>query len=504
MRGHSRQPPPARDRDPIAASVATRAVQPELGLAGHALTPGAQRSYWLREALASDPGEPAPPLVGETTAEVVILGGGYTGMWTAYFLTELAPACRVVILEEDICGGGPSGRNGGFLTGWWDELPTLVALHGAEGAVASCRALSRSIPAIGEWCREHGVDAWFTHAGYLGVASSPAQADAWAHATRLAQSLGVGEEYRELSPAEIRARCDSPVFGGGVRMQDGATVQPARLARGMRRVLLQRGVRIYEQTPVVDFTPGTPNIARTPQGLVRADQAVVALNAWAGGLQAFSRSIVCWSSYIVLTAPAPERLAAIGWVNGECISDFRTSLHYFRTTPDGRIAFGGGGGRAGSGGKIGPVFTHDRRAVEEAAAGLRRLFPSFAGVPIEDAWGGPIDVSSTHLPWFGSVPPGNVHYALGYTGNGVAPSHLAGQILASLALQRESPLTRLPMVNARVRRFPPEPFRSLGAGLVRRAIVRDDDAGDRGRQADPLTRLVARMPRRMGFFLGPE
>jgi glycine/D-amino acid oxidase-like deaminating enzyme len=264
--------------------------------------------------------------------------------------------------------------------------------------------------------------------------------------------------------------------------------------------LLERGVTIHEGTTVTRVEPGPPALAVTPQGTVRGRHAVIAVNAWATGWPELRRRLVAWSSYIVLTAPAPERLEAVHWTGGELVTDLRTSVRYFRTTKDGRIAFGGGGGRAGT--TIGESFTGDKRAVAEAAEGFRLLFPSFADVPIVDAWGGPIDVSPTHLPAFGSLEP-NVHYALGYTGNGVAPSHLAGRVLADLITGADSEVVRLPMVNARPRTFPPQPLRTLGAVMVRRAIIANDTAEERGRRPNPLAAAIARLPRKMGYLLGP-
>jgi glycine/D-amino acid oxidase-like deaminating enzyme len=165
---------------------------------------------------------------------------------------------------------------------------------------------------------------------------------------------------------------------------------------------------------------------------------------------------------------------------------------------------GGGGGKAGAAGRIGLVFTHDRESARRAAEGLWRFFPSFDGVPIDDAWGGPIDVSGTHLPWFGTLRPGNVHYAHGYTGNGVAPSHLAGQILANLALERDDPVTGLPMVDAKPKRFPPEPVHSIGTWLVREAIVQKERADEEERTAMLPAALLAKLPRKLGYRLGPE
>ena len=471
-----------------------------LNLKGNSLTPGAQRSWWLREALAAEPDVDSPPLTKEISADVVIAGGGFTGLWTAYFLTESNPNLGIVVLEQDICGGGPSGRNGGFASGWWDELDGLVSLYGAEAAVRACRAIATSITSIGDFCEAHGVDAWFTKAGYVFAATAGEHVSVCEEMVDLAREVGAANELRALTADEVRARCDSAAFRGGAFMRDGASVQPALLVRGLRRVLLERGVTIHEGTTVTRLEPGPPAIAITPRGAVRARHAVMAVNAWAMGWPWFRRRLVAWSSYIVLTAPAPERLEAIHWTGGEIVSDLRTSVRYFRTTRDGRIAFGGGGGRAGT--TIGDSFTRDMRAVVEAAEGFRRLFTSFADVPIVDAWGGPIDVSPTHLPAIGSLLP-HVHFAHGYTGNGVAPSHLAGSVLADLITGADSDAVRLPMVNATARAFPPQPFRALGAAAVRRAIIAKDTAEEQGRKPNALANTISRLPRKFGYLLGP-
>jgi glycine/D-amino acid oxidase-like deaminating enzyme len=450
--------------------------------------------------------EDRPSLRGSASTDVAVVGGGFTGLWTAWFLTEHHPGIGVTILEQYVCGGGPTGRNGGFATGWWDELPDLVSLYGAEPAVRACRALGKSIRDIGEWCAAHGVDAWYTRSGYMDVASSPAQEEAWTAALRLAEDLGVSDEYHSLSRDEVRSICRSPVFGTGTFMRDGATVQPAKLARGLRRALLERGVTIHEGTPVTRFRAGPRGGVeiQTPDGELRSRNAVMAPGSWGAGWKGPGRSLALWGSYIVLTAPAPERLADIGWTGGECITDARSAVHYFRTTPDGRIAFGGGGGRAVWGGRIRPDVWLDPPSVQRAEWGFRRLFPSFADVPLEDAWGGPIDISSTHTPFFGTLESGAVHFGFGYSGNGVAPSHLGGRILSALALGTEDDAASLPMVGGRIPRFPPEPLRSLGARIVREAVVRKERAEDEGRRAPRVARQAARMPRRFGFRLGPE
>jgi glycine/D-amino acid oxidase-like deaminating enzyme len=465
------------------------------------IPPSRGTSYWLREALAADPGEPCPPLASDTTADVVILGGGFTGLWTAWFLTERAPGIDVVILEADVCGFGASGRNGGFIGSWWDEVDGWVARYGQEVAITAARLSEESIGAIGAWCQAHGVDAWYRPVRYLEVASSPAQEGAWRRAADVARRLGVGEAYRELTAEEVQAVCRSPAFGGGAEMR-GATVQPARLVRGLRRVLLGRGVRIHERSPALRFEGRSPVSVETAGGRVRAGHLVLATNAWAASLPALRRALVVRGSYVVLTAPAPERLEELGWTGDACICDVRTALHYFRTTPDGRIAFGGVGRAHGT--RIGRGYDHDPVSLRWVAEGLDRLFPSFRDVPIEEGWGGAVDVSALRHPWFGTLPDSSIHYGVGYTGHGVGQSQLGGRALSALVLDLDDPVRTLPIVAREPKRFPPRWLSAPGTHLVQAAILRKDRVEDRGRRAGWLTRFVAGLPRRLGYALGPR
>ena len=488
--------------------------------------PGGRRSFWLREALASEPSTltadvAAPPFAGRARADVAILGGGYTGLWTALRIRELEPSARVVILEQDLCGSGPSGRNGGFVTGWWDELPGLIRRFGESEAIRTVRALDEAIASLGPWCAAHAVDAGLVEAGFLQVSAAPAQDDAWLESTEACARIGEGDRWRSVTPAEVADRARSPVFRAGAFMPGAGTVQPAALARGLRRVALEEGIVIHERT--TGRLPDEPNqragrAAAAPveiatssaegSGVLEAEQVVVATDAWAAAWRPVARRLLNWASYIVLTEPIPDRLAEIGWTGGEGIADARFTLHYARTTADGRIALGGGGGRAGWGGRIGRTFTHDAGAARRAAEGLRRWFPSLADVRIDDAWGGPIDITDDHRPWFGTLPGGRIHHGLGYSGNGVAPAILGGRILAALATGRSrgDDVASLPIVGdaARPRSFPPEPLRGIGALVFREAMVRRERAEEAGREPSAVARFVSRIPHRLGYQLGPR
>ena len=353
-----------------------------------------------------------------------------------------------------------------------------------------CKASTESVAAIGAWCAEQDVDAWFTRSGYLMASTAPA------HDAVIDEILAVAprSRVRELNEAGVRARCDSPRFRRGLFVADDATVQPARLALGLR-VAGARGRR-RRSTSARGCGRCTPHadgvVAECAGGRVRAGAAVLALNAATRGFRPLRGRVSVTSSHIVLTEPVPDVLEAIGWTGGECVTDARTFVHYFRTTRDGRIVV-----------RLGRRPARARRAARRARRDRRRrrrrrrsrhlveMFPALEGRAITHAWGGPIDVSPSHLPQIGTLDGAPVHYAFGFTGNGVGPSHLAGRVLAALASGEQSDLA---VVDPEPARVPPEPFAFAGGMLVRRAFLRKErleEAGRTRRSADPRRRRRA-------------
>jgi glycine/D-amino acid oxidase-like deaminating enzyme len=469
--------------------------------------------YWLQEAGAV---VAAPPLAGDVAADVVVIGGGYAGLWTAWQLR--ARGASVVVLEAGVCGHGPSGRNGGFCETLWTHLPSLRERFGDERALAVAAASADSVAAIGAWCEAQGVDAWFRRAGYVMASTAPphdaildrilaavaALAPAAAPVPIAPEAAAVpAGRVIALDAAATRARCASPRFRRALLIPDDATVQPARLALGLRARVGEAGATIHEHSRVCALrVAGSRSVvAETAGGSVRAGAAVLAVNAATRGFRPLRGRVSVTSSHIVLTEPVPDVLEAIGWTGGECVTDARTFVHYFRTTPDGRIAFGWGGGRPAPGARLGGRVEVDPQVAELTRLHLLETFPQLAGRAITHAWGGPIDVSPSHLPQIGTLDGVPVHYAFGFTGNGVGPCHLAGRVLAALAAGEHTPDAALALVDPTPALVPPEPIAWAGGTLVRRAFLRKERLEEAGRRVDPLTRAVAAAPGALGIHV---
>jgi putative aminophosphonate oxidoreductase len=450
------------------------------------------RSLWLQEALAGA----APPqsLAGDDRADVCIVGGGYTGLWTAIRLKELEPSLDVALVEADVCGGGASGRNGGFVLSWWSKFGTLLELAGADEARRLARASADAVAEIGAFCAGHDIDARYRYDGWLWATTNAAQEGSWRPTIEVLANHGE-HPFVELDPQEVAARTGSPVHLGGVLETTGAVVQPARLARGLMRVAGELGVRIYERSPMrsVQPVPGGVRV-RTAAGSIMAERVILAMNAWGVRFREIRRRVLVVGSDVVATEPVPERLAEIGWTDGLTISDDRLLVHYYRRTDDGRIAFGRGGGELGWGGRLGPRFQGTTPHAAATIAGFRRTYPMLADVRITNAWSGPIDRTRSGMPYFarlGGRP--EIVYGLGYSGNGVGPSNIGGRILASMALGRDDEWSGCALAAVPRESWPPEPFRFVGGSLLRDTLARTERAEDEGRRPAAVDRALLRV-----------
>ncbi|CAM3774456.1 putative oxidoreductase OrdL [Pseudomonas reidholzensis] len=447
------------------------------------------RSFWLQSLQENL--QPTLPLEGEYRADVAIVGGGFVGLWTALTLKERDPDINVVILEQDICGGGASGRNGGFVMSWWPKIGSLMGFCTQEQALFLANAAEHAITELGEFCEQHGIDAHYTRSGWLWTATTPAHIDSWNGTLGLCERLGV-RPFERLSQAEVAKATGSDVHLAGVYERSNATVQPGALVRGMRHVAINAGIRIFEQTPVNSIEPGPVVRLSTDKGHVNAAAVVLASNAWAAAIPELAGLIVPVNSSIVVTEPIPSKLEAMGWTGQQSITDSQLMVDYYRTTRDGRIAFGKGTGALAFGSRINDTFSHHPDSIALTERDLRRTYPNLAATQITSAWSGPIDRTYDSLPVFGSLAGSdNIHYGIGWSGNGVGPSRLGGRILASLALGSKDPWSTCPLVGRPCRTFPPEPFRYVGGTLVRHAVIRKERAEMRGARPRAIDRLLA-------------
>jgi len=448
------------------------------------------RSWWLEEALRADSGEPCPPLAGDVAADVCVVGGGFAGLWTAYELTERDPSLGVVLLEADVCGAGGSGANGGFFSTSWLQLSGLCRTLGEEGGVIWASTLADMVGELDEWIVRHDARVDAHHEGILYARAGDWQAGPDDETFGLLERHGYADRLRRVDAAEARRVADSPRFVGGVVTPDLTVLQPAKLARELRRVLLERGVRIFEGTPLLRLETGRPVRVVTPAGTVRARQVVLSTGAWAGRERHFRRAFTVCVDYMVVTEPVPELLERIGWTSHRGVADLREMLFYLRPTDDGRIAIGGGAMKITYDNRIGGGALTSARVARVAAGGLVWLFPQLEGVRFEAAWSGPMDLTNTGLPFFESSPSGTVHAGLGFSGHGLTSTKAGGKILASLALGADDRWRRMPVVGPPPACPPPEPLRWPLVSSVSWAYERHDTAHAVGRRPGLLPRAI--------------
>jgi glycine/D-amino acid oxidase-like deaminating enzyme len=451
------------------------------------------RGLWLDQALNG--AAPSPAVAGELEADVCVVGGGFTGLWTAIRLKELAPDGSVVLIEKTICGDGASGRNHGQVLDWWTKLASFEKYLGVANAGFAAQRAARGVEEIGRFCETNGIDADYRRTGWLWVATSDSQRDAWEPSVLLAEQRGV-DVFTRLSPTEARELGGSPRISGGVLQNSVASVHPAKLVRGLRDVALARGVEIYENTPMTAIECGAPAKVLTPAGAVRAHAVVLALGSWLIRFREVARSMFVLGSDIAASDPIPERFEGTGFGTGLPMSDSRMLLRYMRRTDDGRFLSGLAATWVAPpyGTEQGFNGPPSRARIERLVASMRFMFPSLADVPMTRAWTGPVDRSWTGIPFFGRLSKSpNVSFTAGYSGNGVGPSYLAGKVLASMALGHDDEWSAIAGMLPVRRGMPPQPISYIGSRVVRAAVNHKENVEDAGGTADRVTRTIARL-----------
>lgn len=433
--------------------------------------------FWLDQP---DRPEPRPAFSGDEDVDLVVIGGGFTGLWAALLALEEQPGRQVLVLEGHRIGWAASGRNGGFcaaslthglsngLDRWPDEMPTLLRLG------------RQNLEEIAQTVDRYGIDCGFERTGELDVAVDPWQLDGLREEHEQGRRAGLSLQL--LDAAATRAMVNSPTYLGGVYDPDGvAMVDPARLVWGLADVVERLGGRVHERTRVHELLDlGDRVLVRTGAGAVRARQVVLGTNVFPSPVKRYRPYVVPVWDHVLVTEPlSPEQRSAVGWAGRQGVGDSGNQFHYYRLTADDRLLFGGYDALYYFGNDMSGRRARSSRTEAVLAEHLVRTFPPLAGIGVTHAWGGAIDTCTRFCAFWGTSHGGKVVAVQGYTGLGVGATRFGAQVCLDLLAGRENDRTSLEMVHRKPLPFPPEPFRWTGIQLTRRELARADRKGGR-------------------------
>jgi glycine/D-amino acid oxidase-like deaminating enzyme len=446
------------------------------------MTDYSKYSFWLETA--GDDLTPRPELTHSTEVDVVILGAGYTGLWTAYYLLKANPSLKVAVVEKEIAGYGASGRNGGWCSSKFPVTPPMLEhRYGRDAARALMLAMNGAVEEVARVCQEEHIDAHFHKGGILTLARGDHHLPMLRSAFEAYSRLGLSEQYRLCSASEAQERVRVTNVCGALYASENASVHPGRLVRGLARAVERRGGVIYERTEVVDFEGGPSSRLLTPSGEVRARQAIVlAGESYLTRLAKLHRAVLPVYSLIALTEPlTAAQWAQIGWQNRESIASCNYTVDYLTRTVDGRILFGSRGAPYRLGSKISDEQDRHAETHTRIQQTLVEWFPTLKGVKFTHVWGGPVGMPRDWMPMTEFDPATKIATARGYTGQGVSTANLTGRILAELISGKCTELSQLPIAQRRSPKWEREPLRWLAVRYMQNAFLRIDQAGRLGK-----------------------
>ena len=441
------------------------------------MTDYSRYSFWL-DTLDDDL-TPRPPLEADIDVDVAVVGAGYTGLWTAYYLAKAAPGTRIAMLEKEIAGFGASGRNGGWCSALFaPSRERIAAAHGREAAIAMQHAMFATVDEVGRATAEEGIDCDFVKGGTLTLVTAPGQLKRVKEEVDEERDWGFGpEHYSWLDASETAERIRVEGSLGAAFTPHCARIQPAKLVRGLAEVVERQGTTIYEGSPVISVESTK---VTTPRGTVTAPVVVRATEAFTMRFPGMERAMVPLYSLMIATEPLPAAAwEAIGWDRFETFTDGRHLLIYAQRTADDRIAIGGRGAPYHYNSQVADDFDQEPQVHRALERTLKELFSVIEGAKVTHTWGGAV---AAPRDWFSSCgfhKPSGTAWAGGYVGDGVATANLAGRTLTDLILERDTELTRLPWVNHISPRWEPEPFRWIGINAALRLMSGADKAEER-------------------------
>ena len=436
-------------------------------------------SMWHATMSADEWGPGRPALPGDTQVDVAIVGAGYTGMWTAYYLLERDPSLRIVLLEANVVGFGASGRNGGWCSALLPMgLDSMAAVSSRDAAIRMQREMHDTVTEIARVIAAEGIECDFQQGGYVALARNQVQMQRAVEEIEHLRSFGFeADDYRLLEASEAREHCNATKVVGGTFTPHCAAIHPARLARGLARVIERKGAVIHEHTAATEITPHT---VRTAQGTVRADVVVRATEAFTPSLKGEERTVVPVYSLMLATEPLSDSFwREVGLADRPTFNDGRRMIIYGQRTADGRFAFGGRGAPYHYGSRIDPAYDRHAKVHQSLHDTLRELFPALGDAAITHQWGGAVAAARD---WWCAATydrASGLATAGSYVGDGVGTTNLSGRTLADLITDQASDLTSMPWVGHRARKWEPEPLRWIGINAMAQLPLSADRHEDR-------------------------
>jgi len=452
------------------------------------------QSPWFVEALQKEEDLKVNQLDLNLNTDICIIGGGFTGLWTALKIKEKNPSTNIIILEKDLCGSGASGRNGGCMIPQSTKFQGIRDVVGIDDAKKMVLSTEAAVKNIKNFCSDNKINAEIRDDGVLYGATNKFHQGSFEGLIKDLDEHKINS-WKRLSREEVQDLTKSKKFIDGYFSPIGGSLQPAILVRGLKKIAENNGVKIFEKSAVISYDNKKEILVKTKNGSVSCSKLVFAINAWTPHLLPFlSRSVVLVSSDMIISEPIKSKLQTIGLNSGLVILDCNLFTHYCRTTPDGKIILGKGGNTFSYKNRVISSFDGPSTIEKFLKKSLMKFYPSLNDTKIITSWNGPSERTKTGFPFFGYHPNNkNISYAFGYSGNGVLTCHVGGEILSSMALEEQNEWTKSNFCKGPLKMFPPEPFRWLGAMIIRNAIRRKESDQEEGKNPKWFDKQLAKI-----------
>ena len=457
------------------------------------------QSPWFKEALELEGKLKINQLNTKENTDICIVGGGYTGLWTALKIKEKNPKANIIIIEKDLCGSGASGRNGGCMIPLSSKFPAMKKVVGTKDAIRMVKASEEAINNISDYCKLNALDPQIRINGIVYSATNNKHRGGFDNLINEFKDNNINS-WERLSKEKIQKLTGSNRNIDGYYSPIGGSLQPALLVRGLKKIAEKKGIKVFEHSEMLSYEDNNKLIVKSTNGEVECKKLIVAINAWTPSFFSFlSRSVILVSSDMIISEPIKNKLEKLNLTNGIVVLDSNLFTHYYRSTIDGRLMFGKGGNTFSLNNKVIKSFDGPSSIENFLKKSLINFFPSLKNTKITKSWNGPSERTKTGFPFFGYHPKNkNIIYGFGYSGNGILPTYVGGEILSSMALEEDNEWTRSNFCKGPIKQFPLEPFRWIGAIIIRNAIRRKENAEQNEKNPNWIDKKLAKLATSVG------